>query len=204
MFSRLLAFCPRTKFRGSCSDKVGAIPTNQGWSVMFSQPYPGGCTPTISLDSFFQLLHPVACRLGGQGVLCFLGYLFLSKPVGITCSDAPLGCTMDRTHHIPPLAWAVYTFCRWAHQLASQLFHMWYFPISPLFYTWPGSLFSTARCGHPAPVRCSHTIVLMFGLSFLYFLGQIKGPIQFVLQLAYIVMVCPLELFLCFLIQTGD
>ena len=38
---------------------------------------------------------------------------------------------------------------------------------------------------------------VVFGLSFLHFLGQVVGPMQFVLQLACIVMVFPMELFLC-------
>ena len=40
---------------------------------------------------------------------------------------------------------------------------MMYFPNNQLFCAWPGSLFTTAKCGQPAPVRytlfCSHISV---------------------------------------------
>ena len=114
--SQVLGLPPRTRSRGSCSDKVGAISTSQGQSVMFSQQHPGGCIPIFSLDSFFLWLHPVACKPDGMGVpyhcLCPLGYLFQSTLVGITCFNAPVWCTMDGTHHIPPLVWVIHRFCR--------------------------------------------------------------------------------------------
>ena len=108
---------------------------------------------------------------------------------------------MDGFDHIHPLVWAICGFCRWAHWLASQLFHMWYFPIGPLFSAWleafslQQDVFTWLQSGAP------HLVVIlsfvMFGLSFLHFLGQIVGPTQFVLQSAYIDVVYPVELFLC-------
>ena len=151
---------------------------------MFSQPCPGGCTPIISLDSFFLWFHPVACKPYGQQVpcchVCPVGYLFLFLLAGIACCSAPLWCAMDRNHHAAPLIWIIHKFCRWVHLLASQLFHMLYFPINPVFFAWPGHLFATAKCGHLDPVGhtlfCSHIGICDVWPLFFMFPGQSCRP----------------------------
>ena len=152
----------------------------------------------------FLMVHPVECMPSGWGSLYHhfycLGYWLLSSLVGITCFGTLLWCTRDGTQQCPPLAWTICGFCRQAHWSASQLFLMWYFLISLLSYTWPESLFATAkmRCTH---LGAPHLMVIpsfvMFHLPFLHFLGQIISPMQCVLQLAYIVMVNLVELFFC-------
>ena len=158
----------------------------------------------IFIGLIFLWFYSVACKPYSQGVpycpFCPLGYLFLSPLVGIACCNAPLWCTADGNCYDPPLVWVFHGFCRWICLLASQLFHMLYFSIDPLFCAWPGSLFTTANVVTQFQSGTPYFVVIlacmMFGLLFLHFFGQVVDPIQFVLHLAHIVIVNHVELFL--------